>query len=425
VIPGSDLTLTPIQLNGVSNVSSIAGGGFHLLMLKQDKTVWAMGFNTMGQLGNGNTTNSTTPVQVAGLSNVTRIVAGEDFSLALKEDGTIWAWGGNIYGQLGPAAGGPDFNPHPSVVQVTGLPAGMTKISAGQTSCLGLASDSTVWTWGNSQAPKQIPNFGNVIEIAAGFSHNVALKSDGSVWGWGLNSEGELGDGTINTVPVIPVRVSGLLTANAPVIDPPGGKFFNSVDATLTASTGSTIHYTTQFRDPTENDPLIASGGTLHITNNTVVYARAWKPGLYPSGTSFAGFETIVPDAPPIIYLTQNPPAPNLLAAVDALLQTTDPFLVVNPANLLKNPDDPNTRVMLFVLSLQLYLGETPAAVTINLTDANGGVHNFPAEDVRPATGLGFAQVTFRLPDNLPAGTCQLKLVAHNLTSNVGTIRIK
>jgi hypothetical protein len=48
------------------------------------------------------------------------------------------------------------------------------------------------------------------------------------------------------------------------------------------------------------------------------------------------------------------------------------------------------------------------------------------AEDVRPiAGGLGFVQVTFRLPNNLPPGTCQVKVVAHNLTSNIGAIRIK
>ena len=53
--------------------------------------------------------------------------------------------------------------------------------------------------------------------------------------------------------------------------------------------------------------------------------------------------------------------------------------MVVNPANVLKNPNDPNTRVVLFVLNLELFVGETPAAVTINLIDVNKGVHNLPA----------------------------------------------
>lgn len=95
-----------------------------------------------------------------------------------------------------------------------------------------------------------------------------------------------------------------------------------------------------------------------------------------------------------------------------------------------QNPDeepgnDPNTRVVIIVLNLELYLGETPAAVTVNLTDANNGVHTVSAEDVRPIPGgLGFTQVTFRLPNNLLAGTCQVRLLAHDLTSNVGAIRI-
>ncbi len=437
---GFNLIRTPIQLNGIADVTAIAGGSHHLLMLKTDKTVWAIGTNAMGQLGNGNTNNSTVPVQVAGLSNVARLAAGEEFSLALKQDGTIWAWGANLNGQLGPGGGSTNSTPHPNAVQVSGLPGGMTNIAAGNAFCLALAGDGTIWSWGNNSSsqlghgvgssttptPGQIPNFGNVVSIAAGVRHSVALKSDGSVWGWGLNSLGEVGDGTSNTVSAVPLRVSGLLTVNAPVINPGSGKFFNSLNVTITSPVaGATIHYTTNSTTPTENDPQIASGGTLQITTNTVVRARAWKPGMFPSGVSFAGFETTAPSGPPVVFLAQNPPAPNLLAAFDSVLRTTDPFLVINPANVLKDFEDPNTRVVIFVLTLELYLGESPAAVMINLTDGNGGVHNVPAEDVRPIPGgLGFTQVTFRLPNNLPAGTCQVKLVAHNLTSNVGAIRI-
>lgn len=437
---GFDLIMKPIQLSGIANVTAIAAGDRHLLMLKTDKTVWAIGTNSSGELGNGNaTTRSTTPVQVAGLSNVARIAAGEQFSVALKEDGTIWAWGINVNGQLGPGGGNMDFSAHPNPVQVTGLPGGMANITAGQAFCLALAGDGTIWSWGNNTSrqlghgagssqtptPAQIPNFGNVVAIAAGLHHSVGLKSDGSVWSWGLNLDGEFGDGNTNTVSAIPVKASGLTTVNAPMFTPPGGKFFSSVDVTITAMTpGSTIHYTTNGSTPTENDPMIVSGGTLHLTNTTSLRARAWKPGMFPSGTGQAGYETTVPNGPPVIFLA-HPPAPNVLAAFDAVLMTTDPFRVVNPANVFKDPNDPNTRVAIFVLTLELYVGETAAAVTVNLTDANGGVHNVPAEVVRPIPGgLGFAQVIFRLPNNLPAGTCQVKIVAHNLTSNVGSIRI-
>jgi hypothetical protein len=246
------------------------------------------------------------------------------------------------------------------------------------------------------------------------------------VWSWGLNSEGELGDGTFNSKTLTPVRVSGLETVNAPFINPPGGKFFNALDVTITCPTpGATIRITINGNDPTESDQVIASGATLHLTIDTIVRARAWKPGAFASGTTFASFEVSVPPVPPVLFIDQNGPAPNQLAALESLLLTRDPFLVLNPANLFKNPNDPNTRVTIFVMNLQLLLGETAASVTVNLTDANNVVYNIAAEDVRPAPGaLGFTQVTFRLPSGLPVGTCQVKLIAHNQTSNVGTIRI-
>ena len=53
------------------------------------------------------------------------------------------------------------------------------------------------------------------------------------------------------------------------------------------------------------------------------------------------------------------------------------------------------------------------------------------AEDTRTASklyalpnALDVMRVTFRLPNNLAVGACQVKLIAHDLSSNIGTIRI-
>ena len=291
---------TPIQVAGIENVTAIAAGSQHLLMLKSDKTLWSIGANANGQLGDGSTTNRTTPVQVAGVSNVARIAAGSDFSLARKEDGTIWAWGNNFSGQLGPGGGSMDFSAHPNAVQVTGLPASMTEIAAGPDFCLAIASDGTIWSWGNNSnfqlgqgtdvsqnpIPKQIPNFTNVAAVSGGNNHSAALKTDGSVWTWGSNHQGALGDGTfVNRF--APVRVTGLQVVNSPVISPQGGTFNLAVDVTITCATpGATIHFTTNSTEPTESDPIIASGGTVRITSNTNLRARAWKAGSIPSSTN-------------------------------------------------------------------------------------------------------------------------------------------
>ncbi|HSE17286.1 MAG TPA: S8 family serine peptidase [Pyrinomonadaceae bacterium] len=417
---------TPIQLAGVTNVSAIAAGGNHLLLLKEDKTLWAVGFNTRGQLGNGTSTNSTIPVQVTGLLNVSRISAGEEFSVAVKADGTVWAWGLNANGQLGPGGGSMDFNAHSNPVQVTGLPAGMTNVSANDTYSLGLAGDGTVWSWGNGQStPRQVQNFGNVTAIAAGENHSVALKADGSVWCWGLNTQGEFGDGTSNVVTTTPVRPSGLERTNSPAINPPGGKFFSAVDVTMTSPTvGATVRYTLNGADPTENDQVLAAGQTIHITSNTVVRARAWRSGMVPSGVSLVGFEQTTPSGPPVLFLDEFNTGTSRLAALDALMWTPEPFSVINPGNLLKPANDPNTRVSIFAVNLQLFAGETAASVTVSLTDANNVVFNIPAEDLRQVQALDLIRVTFRLPNNLAPGPCQVKLIAHNLTSNIGTIRI-
>ena len=42
----------------------MAAGGKHTLILKTNRTLWACGDNSYGQLGNGTTTSSSTPVLI-------------------------------------------------------------------------------------------------------------------------------------------------------------------------------------------------------------------------------------------------------------------------------------------------------------------------------------------------------------------------
>jgi len=97
-------TTTMAPIAGVANVMAVAGGAYHSLALKADRTVWAWGFNNEGELGTGNTNAATTPVPVPGLSDVVAIAAGTGHSLALRADGTVWAWGSNSNGQVGTAS---------------------------------------------------------------------------------------------------------------------------------------------------------------------------------------------------------------------------------------------------------------------------------------------------------------------------------
>src|SRR6185369_13117729 len=74
-----------------------------------------------------------------------------------------------------------------------------------------LASDGSLWVWGESTDGWPVLGLGNIanqtslrrvgketnwVSIAVGMQHNLAIKSDGTIWGWGQNIYGQLGDGT-------------------------------------------------------------------------------------------------------------------------------------------------------------------------------------------------------------------------------------
>jgi alpha-tubulin suppressor-like RCC1 family protein len=59
-----------------------------------------MGHNFDGELGDGTTTRTNRPKQILA-SGVTAISAGGYFSLFIKSDGSLWAMGANGNGELG------------------------------------------------------------------------------------------------------------------------------------------------------------------------------------------------------------------------------------------------------------------------------------------------------------------------------------
>ena len=91
----------PIQVQGITDVVSVAAGWGHSLALRRDGTLWGWGSNWEGQLGDGTRTGKLAPVQVQDITDVASIAAGDDYSLAVRRDGTFWAWGENWAGQLG------------------------------------------------------------------------------------------------------------------------------------------------------------------------------------------------------------------------------------------------------------------------------------------------------------------------------------
>ena len=218
----------------------VSGGSYHSLALSSSGAVYAWGWNGSGQLGNGTTADSHIPVAVKVVGtpmagkNITQISAGGSFndghSLARASDGTVYAWGRGVYGQLG--NGTTTDSNVPVAVKTVGTPMAaktITQISAGAGHSLALASDGTVYAWGqntygqlgnntmiNANAPVSVQTIGTpmagkiIIQLAAGNSQSVALASDGTIYAWGWNRYGQLGNGTtVDTRIPVAVKVTG------------------------------------------------------------------------------------------------------------------------------------------------------------------------------------------------------------------------
>lgn len=211
---------SPVQVPGFTNAASIAVGYFHAAAIKRDGTLWTWGNNQFGELGDGTTTERHSPVQVASLGNTNSSVdAGDYHTLVIRNDTTVWAFGFNNAAQLGD---GTQVN-RSTPVQVTGLHAisisagGSSGTSPGVHGSAAIATDGTLWVWGapyNSTTggfvPRQITGLTGGVEVSVGVVHLLVRRNDGSVWSMGSNSASQLGYSTSSPVFNPPAPVPGL-----------------------------------------------------------------------------------------------------------------------------------------------------------------------------------------------------------------------
>ena len=244
-----------------SEVAQAVAGTNHSLLIKSDGTLWAVGANDQGQLGDGTTQNRSIPVLVS--SDVVQAAAGYQHSLFIKVDGTLWAMGNNSYGQLGVVSLAARSAPVQIATDVAHVAAGgfhslfvktdgslwvmgqgssgqlgygysdrftplqvasdVASVAAGGLHSLFVKTDHTLWTMGGNStgqlgngtfsyggAPSQVAT--DVAFAAAGHSHSFFVKTDGTLWAMGSNYTGQLGDGTYYTNRPVPLQVASDVT---------------------------------------------------------------------------------------------------------------------------------------------------------------------------------------------------------------------
>lgn len=134
-----------------TDITAVSAGNGHVVGLKSDGTVVAIGANDEGQC------------DIENWTDIVSISAGGRHTVGLKSDGTVVAVGTN--------------DNRCDVSEWTNIVA----ISAGRWHTLGLKSDGTVVEKGDSDYLRDLSSWSDIVDVSVGANHTVGLKSDGTV----------------------------------------------------------------------------------------------------------------------------------------------------------------------------------------------------------------------------------------------------
>jgi len=104
--------VTPVAVVGIGAAVDVSSGDFHTCALLRNGTVNCWGLNYTGQLGSGSSTSdSATPVEVSGVGTAIAVSAGVMHTCAVLQDGTARCWGDNSVGEIGDGTTSNAFDP--------------------------------------------------------------------------------------------------------------------------------------------------------------------------------------------------------------------------------------------------------------------------------------------------------------------------
>ncbi|XP_046991008.1 RCC1 and BTB domain-containing protein 1-like isoform X1 [Schistocerca americana] len=194
-------TVIDMALEG-KHVVAVAAGSHHSLTLTDDGEIYAWGHNNCGQVGSALSSNQSAPRKVnsvIGGKKCVSIACGQTSSMAVTENGEVYAWGYNGVGQLGIGNTSNQQTP----VRVKGILCSVviTKVECGYSHTLALSDMGQLFAWGsngygqlgtgtksNCNSPVQIAqDIGRIVDIAASHYSQIsaAMTQNSTVYMWG------------------------------------------------------------------------------------------------------------------------------------------------------------------------------------------------------------------------------------------------
>ena len=216
---------TPSTLQGLGSVAQLVLGDAHACALDLEGRVLCLGFNDVGQLGDGPREladeHRQRPGQVTDLRDVVALTAGDDHTCALSADGLVSCWGRASDGQIGDGALSSVRRSPSTALSLRGA----VEVAAGADHTCARQGSGLVFCWGKNSdgqlgdgttltraAPVQVVGLQDAVELAVSGDRTCARRLGGQVVCWGKNSDGQLGDGSTSGR-VRPVQVVGLQDA--------------------------------------------------------------------------------------------------------------------------------------------------------------------------------------------------------------------
>lgn len=322
-----------LKFAAIYNAASSAG-------LTTSGDVYTWGYNFSGQLGDASQVDKSSPVLVAGINKyiaLTNVGGGGTTPnsctmYAIDMAGNAWAWGSNESpGLLGANITGAAGSARSSPVLVVGGNRYSKIVTDGVSYVAGLGINGNCYTWGantngqlgNNIAPGTTAAASSPVLVVGGLSFvDVitsgsafhALASDGKVYSWGLNSDGQLGDGSIlpRSSPVLVVGSHTFTKIVAGVncvfgIDTAGHVYAWGLNDGTTSTLGTNNLLS-------RSSPVLISGGSA-LAYTTLVPGFGYNLALDAAGAVYAwgnnaagqlGDNTVVPKSSPVLVVGGN-----------------------------------------------------------------------------------------------------------------------
>ncbi|WP_234121509.1 RCC1 domain-containing protein [Clostridium hydrogenum] len=189
----------------MDDVSQVSLSNWATFIVKKDGTLWAAGFDEWGQFGDNRSSGYNVNTWKKVLTNVSQVSTTPYTTLVTKTDGTVWEAGRDIYGNFGD--GRTYDNTDDDHMQLTWKKvfdnaAQVLSAGSGFTSFV-VKNDSTLWAtgynggiFGNGQTDNtstwiQIAN--NVKHVESNGDVSFIIKNDNSLWETGNNYNNLLG----------------------------------------------------------------------------------------------------------------------------------------------------------------------------------------------------------------------------------------